>query len=164
MSQWYILYNGQQVGPMEQDQLVAYDLNPNSQVWTEGMAQWAAAYTIPDLMTLINENRQNRGMANPQNPGCPPMANGMNNYNNYVSNSGKDKTTAGILALLLGSLGIQYFYVGKVGGGFINIALVIVTCGIWSIIDFVQGILMLTMSQEDFDRKYVYNNSAFPIF
>ncbi|MBD5231870.1 MAG: DUF4339 domain-containing protein [Bacteroidales bacterium] len=158
MAQWYILYNGQQVGPMAEDQLLAYDLNPDSQVWSEGMPQWAAAYTIPALMTLINENKTKNG-AYVQQPGCPPMA------DSYQAPTGyKNKTTAGILALLLGGLGIQYFYLGKVGGGFITILLTIVTCGLWEIITFVQGILMLTMSEQDFYRKYVYNQSTFPLF
>ena len=121
------------------------------------MPQWAAAYTIPALMTLINDNKMKNG-GYVQQPGCPPMAGA------YTSDSGKNKTTAGILAMLLGGLGIQYFYLGKVGGGFITILLTIVTCGIWEILTFVQGILMLTMSQQEFDRKYVNNQSTFPLF
>ena len=162
MAQWYILYNGQQVGPMEQNQLLAYGLNANSQVWTEGMPQWAAAYTLPDLMTLINDNRQNTGgnMGQPGNPGgAPPRAGG-----EYYGEPEKSKTTAGVLALLLGGLGIQYFYLGKVGAGFLTILLNLVTCGLWSILTFVQGILMLTMTQQDFDRKFVYTNSTLPLF
>ena len=162
MSQWYILYNGQQVGPMEEEQLLAYGLNANSQVWTEGMPQWAAAYTLPDLMELISKHQGGAaGQADYLNGGCPPRP--QNTYNGEPA-SGKNKTTAGILALLLGGLGIQYFYLGKVGGGFITILLTLVTCGIWEILTFVQGILMLTMSQEDFDRKYVYSTSTVPLF
>lgn len=163
MAQWYILYNGQQVGPMEEEQLVNYDLNPNSQVWCEGMPQWVAAFTIPALMTLINDNRMRMGQTAPQQPGCPPMAPGYI-QNSYVSNTGKDKTAAGILAILLGGFGAQYFYIGKIGGAFLTILLCFVTCGLWSILMFVQGIMMLTMSQEEFDRKYVNSNSTLPLF
>lgn len=71
---------------------------------------------------------------------------------------------AGILAILIGGLGIQYFYCGKVAGGLITILLSAVTCGLWSVLMLVQGILMLTMTQEEFDRKYVYSTSTLPLF
>jgi len=147
---------------MEQDQLLSYGLNPNSQVWTEGMPQWAAAYTIPDLMTMISGARNGGAASGCDNGGVPPRP---GQYNEpYYGDSGKNKTTAGLLALLLGTLGIQYFYLGKVGGGFITIGLSLITCGAWGLLTFVQGILMLTMSQQEFDRKFVLNNSTFPLF
>lgn len=156
MSQWYILYNGQQVGPMTKEQLLSYGLNPNSQVWATGMPQWAAAYTIPELMSMINP----AGGTQATNP--TPGAGGLPPYSGSVS--GKDKTVAGILAILIGGLGIQYFYCGKVAGGLLSILLSAVTCGLWSVLMLVQGILMLTMTQEEFDRKYVYSTSSLPLF
>lgn len=80
------------------------------------------------------------------------------------STSGKDKVAAGILAILLGSLGIHYFYVGKVAAGLITLLLSFVSCGIWAFIMFAQGIYMLTLTQEVFDEKYVYTNSTLPLF
>lgn len=158
MSQWYILYNGQQVGPMTKEQLLSYGLNPNSQVWTTGMPQWAPVYTIPELMSMINP----AGVPRTTNP-TPGGAGGyVPPYGGSVS--GKDKTVAGILAILIGGLGIQYFYCGKVAGGLITILLSAVTCGLWSVLMLVQGILMLTMTQEEFDRKYVYSTSTLPLF
>lgn len=71
---------------------------------------------------------------------------------------------AGLLAILLGGLGVHYFYLNKVGGGIICLILTLISCGIWSIISFVQGILMLTMKQADFERKYVDTSSTFPLF
>ena len=68
------------------------------------------------------------------------------------------------MAILLGGLGIQYFYLGKTGAGFLTIILTFCSCGIWQILTLVQGILMLTMSQEEFDRKYVYSNTTLPLF
>ena len=47
MTEYYIVYNGQQVGPMSKEALVNYGLNPNSQVWAQGMPAWVPAYTIP---------------------------------------------------------------------------------------------------------------------
>lgn len=153
MANWYIMYNGQQVGPMEKEGLLAYHPGPDTMVWCEGMANWQPLYTFPELMELINGQRSEAPHYAPGSP-MPPAA--------RVSK--KDKTTAGILALLLGGLGVQYFYLGKVGAGLITILLSIVTCGIWEVLTFVQGILMLTMSQEQFDRKYVFTDKFLPLF
>lgn len=38
------------------------------------------------------------------------------------------------------------------------------TCGLWGIVELIQGIMMLTMSQEEFDRKYVNSTSFMPLF
>ena len=68
------------------------------------------------------------------------------------------------MAILFGWLGIQYFICGKVGGGLLTILLTLVTCGIWEIITFIQGILMLCMSDQEFYAKYVDNDKTFPLF
>lgn len=81
-----------------------------------------------------------------------------------VGPSGKCRGVAGLLAILLGGLGIHYFYCGKVGGGFICILLTLVSCGIWSVISLIQGIMMLCMRSDEFERKYVYSSSTFPVF
>lgn len=153
---YYIIYNGQQVGPMSREQLLSYGLNPNSSVWTDGMPQWVPAYTIPDLMEIMPQERPANGGTPPPPPYCGTPAAG-------TQGSGK-RVAAGILAILLGSIGVQYFYVNKIGGGFLTILLSLVTCGIWSVVTLVQGILMLTMTDEEFDRKYVNTNSVLPLF
>lgn len=78
--------------------------------------------------------------------------------------SGKSRGVAGLLAILLGAFGIHYFYLGKTGAGLITLALGLVSCGIWGILMLIQGVLMLTMTQEEFERKYVYSNSTLPLF
>ena len=147
MNNWYILYNGQQIGPMNENALLAYNPTPNTMVWQEGMPEWQPIYMFPNLMDKLNS--KNGG-------GVPPM------YN--TARTDKDKLAAGLLAIFLGSLGIQDFYLGKTSGGIICLLLTIVTCGLWSIISFIQGILMLTMTQQDFENKYVLSTSTFPIF
>ena len=77
---------------------------------------------------------------------------------------GKEKVVAGLLAIFLGWLGIHYFYLGKTTAGIITIVLSACTCGIWSLLMLVQGILMLTMSDADFEEKYVDNEKTFPLF
>lgn len=154
--EWYMVYQGSRVGPMPKQALLSYGLNPQSQVWRDGMADWAPAYTIPELMELISVN--NAQQANQQQ---------MNNGYNMSPNPqiyDKSKVAAGLLAIFLGGLGIQYFYLGKVGGGFLTILLTIVTCGLWEIVTLIQGILMLTMTDEQFYQKYVASTATLPLF
>ena len=60
-----------------------------------------------------------------------------------AARQGKSKATAGVLALLLGGLGIHRFYLGFTTIGVVQIAVTIVTCGIGAIWGFVEGILYL---------------------
>lgn len=77
---------------------------------------------------------------------------------------GKSRGVAGLLAIFLGGLGVQYFYLGKTGGGLLCMLLSAVTCGIWTIIMLIQGILMLCISNAEFERKYVQNPATMPLF
>ena len=58
----------------------------------------------------------------------------------------KDKLTAGLLGIFLGSLGIHNFYLGFTTRAIIQIVVTIVTCGIGSLWGFIEGILILTGS------------------
>lgn len=179
---WYIIYNGQQVGPMSKEALRQYDLKPDSMVWRQGMPDWTRASNVAELSDVLagGNGQPKYGMNNsgPQaapaygqpygNAGCGygygPQRGGYDQYGRYIPQTDKSKVAAGILALLLGWLGVQYFYLGKAGGGFITILLVIVTCGAWEIITFIQGIMMLCMSDEEFERKFVLSDKTFPLF
>ncbi len=97
----------------------------------------------------------------------PPPYNEPNDRNNAFDScgpEGKSRGVAALLAIFLGGLGIQYFYLGRVGAGIITILLTIVTCGLWELVTFVQGILMLCMTNEAFRAKYVTTTSSFPLF
>jgi uncharacterized protein (TIGR00266 family) len=50
MTQWYLSYDGNQMGPMETDQAVQYvQQNPNGYAWREGFASWMLLSQIPEL-------------------------------------------------------------------------------------------------------------------
>ncbi len=66
--------------------------------------------------------------------------------------NGKSKLAAGLFALFLGGLGIHKFYLGRIGWGIVYLVFCW-TC-IPAIIGIIEGILLLTMSQSDFNRKY----------
>ncbi len=78
--------------------------------------------------------------------------------------SGKSRGVAALLAIFLGALGVQYFYLGKITGGLLTILITVLTCGIWEIITLIQGIIMLTMDNRTFIQKYVTTQSSFPLF
>jgi TM2 domain-containing membrane protein YozV len=67
---------------------------------------------------------------------------------------GKDKTTAGILGILLGSLGVHHFYLGSTTSGIIEIVVTFVTCGIGSLLGIIEGVMLLVMDQNEFDQRY----------
>ncbi len=71
-----------------------------------------------------------------------------------MAGRGKDKTAAGILGILLGGLGVHQFYLGSVGTGLILIAVTVITCGIGAILGLIEGIMILVMSDEDFNKRY----------
>ena len=88
---------------------------------------------------------------------------------NYRS---EKKLAAGILAILLGSLGIHKFYLGYTKEGIILLlstliilpVLTLFTCGFASafypvvfIVPIVEGIIYLTMKDEQFDNTYIRN-------
>lgn len=64
----------------------------------------------------------------------------------------RDKTTAGILALLAGGLGVHKFYLGKPGMGIVYFLF----C--WTLIPgfvaFIEGIQYLTMNDQLFNERY----------
>lgn len=66
MAQFYLFVNNQQVGPIPTQQLPQYaqagQLTPETLVWKEGMPQWAAAKSVPELQQLFA----------PQGPPPPP--------------------------------------------------------------------------------------------
>ncbi len=136
--EYYIMMNGVEIGPMTAHQMMAYSPNEQTPVKTAADEQWRPLLTYPELMSML--------------------------HGEEVAGSSKEHVVAGILAILVGTLGIQYFYVGKTTAGILTILISIVTCGLWGVITLIQGILMLIMSQQEFDSKYVDSKSTFPIF
>jgi len=68
-----------------------------------------------------------------------------------VTKSGKSKVTAGIFALLLGGIGVHNFYMGKIGRGVLDI--LFCWTGIPEIVAFIQGIIILCGTDDDFERR-----------
>lgn len=139
--QYFLSMNGQLIGPMTAQQVMAYNVNPNTQVSTNGY-DWQPLFRFPELMQFYHSSREAQ----------------------IREDGDSKKTLCGIMALLFGFLGIQYFVIGKVAGGFITILLSILTCWLWKIVTFIQGIMILCMSESEFRRKYINTTSTLPLF
>lgn len=79
---------------------------------------------------------------------------------------GKNKTTAGLLAIFLGGFGVHKFYLGFNGpalvylltntvGFAVSWLLLFIPNMVLSAIAFIEGIIYLTQTDEDFERNYL---------
>mgnify|MGYP001185195403 FL=1 len=64
----------------------------------------------------------------------------------------KSRVTAGVLALLLGGIGVHRFYLGQTGKGILM--LLFCWTAVPAIFALASGIIWLLGSDEDFDSKY----------
>lgn len=97
---------------------------------------------------------ETHGYNNPESSQNPNTGFSQGNYRS------EKKLAAGLLGLLLSPFAANKFYLGYTNEGIIQIVLNIVTCGVASIVPFIEGIIYLTMSDEQFDQTYVQNKKA----
>jgi len=69
-----------------------------------------------------------------------------------IVENNRNKIVAGILAILLGGIGIHKFYLGKNGQGILY--LLFCWTFIPAVIGFIEGIMYLVMSDGEFERRY----------
>jgi len=84
------------------------------------------------------------------------------NGNVIPNNSNQSKRVlAGILGIILGSLGLHKFVLGYTTQGIIMLAITVLTCGVGSaitgVIGLIEGIIYLTKSDEEFVYMYQTN-------
>jgi len=77
---------------------------------------------------------------------------------------GSNKVTVGILAIVLGALGVHKFILGYTKDGLIMLLVTVLTLGLGGLImapiGLIEGIIYLTKSDEDFIATYVTNKRA----
>ncbi len=91
----------------------------------------------------------------------------LQNTSNILTSS-KSKIAAGILGILLGSLGIHKFYLGYTVPGIIMLLVSIIggiitlgiAAGVMGTIGLIEGIIYLTKTDEDFYEIYVKNKKT----
>jgi TM2 domain-containing membrane protein YozV len=87
--------------------------------------------------------------------GAKEAANDFKEGWNQATGGGENKKMmAGILAILIGSLGIHKFVLGYTKEGIIQIVVTFITCGAGGIIGLIEGIIYLTKSDEEFYNTY----------
>lgn len=76
----------------------------------------------------------------------------------------KSKVAAGLLAIFLGTLGIHKFYLGYITEGIIMLCVTLLTAGLLAaiveIISIIEGIIYLTMDNNQFYATYVANKKG----
>ncbi|MFD1293083.1 TM2 domain-containing protein [Lutibacter holmesii] len=73
------------------------------------------------------------------------------------SNEESKRVITGVLAIVLGSLGVHKFVLGYTKAGIIQLIISFVSCGILTLIPFIEGIIYLTKSDEEFINTYQKN-------
>jgi TM2 domain-containing membrane protein YozV len=147
--QWHYAIGGETQGPVSWEGLRSLaesgQLGPDDLVWKSGMSGWVAASLVPDLIP--------KGIAPPPIPTGPPAP----------DTTHSDRLTAGVLAILLGSLGVHKFMLGMTTPGIIMLLTTllggIVTCGaaagVMHVIGIIEGAIYLSKSDADFYQLYV---------
>jgi TM2 domain-containing membrane protein YozV/ribosomal protein L40E len=74
-----------------------------------------------------------------------------------VAPNGKSKLVAGLFGMFLGGIGVHKFYLGRIGWGIAY--LLFFWTFIPAVVGFIEGILLLAMSNEEFNVKY---GNAYP--
>ena len=85
----------------------------------------------------------------------------VNGFSNKVSSACASAIVAGLLAILIGTLGIHKFYLGYTKSGIIMLLVSLLTFGVgapvMAVISLIEGILYLTKSDAEFYQTYVQN-------
>ena len=73
MEYFIIDNNGQQAGPISQDQLVQKAISPETLVWKQGMADWTPAWKVEELRTVLEAVEANKTNATNQQENQEPQ-------------------------------------------------------------------------------------------
>lgn len=128
-------------------------VRPDTFLWKEGMSNWAAAQTIPGLFPNVMPPIPTAMSAIPV-AAAAPYEEPFTTARRKRRSRGKSKTTAGVLGICLGGIGAHKFYLGAWGWGLLYV--LFFWTYIPALIGFIEGILILTKSNEDFDERYNY--------
>lgn len=127
--------------------------------------QWQSPNGQTGPRSYQNAYQQPNQQANYQQPGYQQPGYQQPYGQPYNQVAPKDHIAAALLAIFLGTLGIHKFYLGYNQAGFIMLAVSILgslfTFGlaamVMGLIAFIEGIIYLVKSQQEFDSIYVYN-------
>jgi TM2 domain-containing membrane protein YozV len=173
MADYFMAIDGQQQqGPFPVHQLLARGMRPESLVWCEGMGAWQRADSVPELVGLLlpppappqqqyavpaagYPQQQYAGVI--QYPVAPPPG----SYSSVPPYNPSDskRVIAGVMGIVLGSLGVHKFVLGYSTAGVVMLLVSVLSCftlaPVMGLIGLIEGIIYLTKSDEEFYRMYV---------
>jgi TM2 domain-containing membrane protein YozV len=148
------------------DLLSSGSVGPTDLVWRTGFADWQPVSGVPELVDAVPASRGCPAFSLPDpapEPGLPPVAAGgrgrttgaavgRTDYESFVAK----KLPAGVVALLMGPLGIHKFMLGLTTAGIVTLVLcvLLVPIPVLSLIALVEGITYLTKSDAQFYEDY----------
>lgn len=99
--QFFIIENGQQVGPLTIAQLAEKKIKGETLVWREGMPDWQPAWKVDELRYILNENT-----SVPPVPPVPPVQQNPQDYqaSNLSSQPSQKKSNNHMALKILGGL------------------------------------------------------------
>jgi len=161
MANWYLLRNGAANGPYPEEQvrewIRAGQIAPDEKLNREGDPNWLSLDMIPEFAA--------ERIGAPATPAASPTSHGHAAPAGASGRPRKDRTTAGILALLLRGLGLHHFYLGNIGlgimyfvvwlFGFITSFFVVGLFFVWipSLLAFIEAIIFFTKPDDQFQRN-----------
>lgn len=135
---WYYSTGKDPSGPVTVDDMrgliAAGRINADTLVWREGLPNWI---TLRESELALE--RQSLSVATGQG-------------GSRAGSHGKNKVVAALLALFLGGIGAHKFYLGAWGWGLIYLLFCVLL--VPALIGFVEFIILLIMSEDQFDRRY----------
>lgn len=159
----YIYRNSQKYGPyslnsaetmLKKGQVFEDDL-----AWYSGVSDWQSLSKVLSHARKNNAKRDHyptnhqRSTHRDKNHYARPKSRVMRRDEDLVFYENKSNITAGILALLLGGIGAHRFYLGQTGVGLLYF--LFCWTGLPTLIGWIEGIIYLTMSNDDFHLRHV---------
>lgn len=140
-------------------------MNTRDNYWADGQGQtpaWARPYPTHDAGQSGAQGSAagSAGAGWNQNPyAAGPNQGPFATSSARVVTGRKDRTLAGILAILLGGLGIHKFYMGYTHAGLLMLLLSVFTFGwlgtLMHVIGIIEGVIYLTMPDAQFQETYI---------
>jgi TM2 domain-containing membrane protein YozV len=150
MANWYLFRDNQTHGPYAEEQIREWirtgQVLPADKLCREGDQNWSSADMLPEFAGEAAK-------APPPSPGAWRYA--MSTAELSRDPAAKDRATAGVLAILLGWLGIHHFYLGNTTIGIVYLLIALCSFGtIAPVLGIVDGIIYLTKPEDQFQRNY----------
>jgi TM2 domain-containing membrane protein YozV len=129
--------------------------NAQTKTRAPGDADWKPLADFPEFHTVLGIT-----------VGAPPLVSPSMPAHITKPPGADKKIVAGVVALIpyTGALGIHKFILGNTGAGITRLLITVLTCGIGGsvmyIISLIEGLIYLTMSDEEFVRTYILSKKG----